>query len=426
MSRLIISIFRRGAAAMTNEIVPSQSEAGVSYFDDYRTARRFPFAHAAAVNTQLLDGQKGYGVNKRFTAFLNGWKHPTYRSAAFVTLGTTAPTRSHFYEQGRIDCGGVNYNFANSGYMNRFAGLFPPAVASTLDILSIGGAACRMTIGNSATYAATQSVVPLLSATAVSRAKAFMTASAPDSNAVEVITGRNLASAMLETNIGLSTLPVPTNLPSNTNAGAPDYPKDVTGKYTSWSNKMRDCVRMIAAGIPSRFICVDFDGWDHHSDMGGSIDSPSGARNHAAMLAEMNDALLAMIYDLTELGHINRTMIVTQTEFHRTARENGNFGADHGQSSHAYVWGPTVNSDLYGAPLDYRENNATTYADSGPWSSPFPNRLLNHTMEYRDYQRMQCEWLLERQMTPAEVASVWGVGFTSAMTPAQRLAIPIN
>ncbi len=160
--------------------------------------------------------------------------------------------------------------------------------------------------------------------------------------------------------------------------------------------------------------------------MGGTENSPSGELNHAIMFKAFNDAINAFIYDMTQLGHINRIMICSTSEFHRTMRENGNEGADHGQSSHAYAWGPGVTSDLYGAPLDYRqvtETNALTYADPGVWTSPFPNRLLNHTMDYRDFQRLQCEWLTERVLTNEEVAEIWGGSFVSSMTTAQRAGI---
>lgn len=418
MSRVIVSIFRRGAANMTNEVVANQSEPGVSYLDNYRTIERFPNAHAAVVDTTPLAGQKGYGINKKFTAFLDRWQHPSFRGAAFMTLGTPAATRSHFYEQGRIDCGGVEYNFANVGYFNRFVGdVSPPAIPSTVDLLSVGNSACRMTIGLPSTYAASKSVTPLLTSTTVTRARAFMDAAVP-LNVVEAETGRATAQAMLETNTVLTNLPLPANIPSDA-TGAPKYPVD------GWGQKLRDVARMIIAGIPSRVICCDYDGWDHHSVMGGTIASPAGEGKHAPMLKIFNDALNAFIFDMEQSGNANRVLICSQTEFHRTMRENGNKGSDHGQSSHAYVWGATVNSDLYGKVLDFRAGSPA-FADPGSYQSPFPNRLLKHTMDYRDFQRMQCEWLAERTLTPAEVTAIWGATFTSNMTTAQRAAIAIN
>jgi hypothetical protein len=88
-------------------------------------------------------------------------------------------------------------------------------------------------------------------------------------------------------------------------------------------------------------------------------------------------------------------------------RENTNLGADHGCTGHAYVWGPHVTSGLYGAPLDYREASSI-YFDPGSWQSRYNNRQLNFTLEYRDFQLMQIEWLAGRALTPAEIASIWG------------------
>lgn len=417
-NRILVNIFRRGAAAMTNEIVPDLSVPNKSYFDDYRTPNRFPSSHAAHADVTALDGQDGYAVNNRFTAFRDRFKHPTFRSAAFLTLGTPAPTRSHFYEQNRIDGGGVSFSLANSGFWNRFAALFPIATPTPLDLMTVGNTVARSTIGLISLYATARSVTPLLSATAVTRAKTFMTAVAPlDIDEAEIARATSLA--MLDTNIGLSNLVIPASIPSDA-SGAPKYPSDV------WAQKMRDTARLIIAGIPSRVICCDYDGWDHHSDLGGSVSSPSGVKKHGTMLAVFNDTLEAFIYDMEQSGNASRLLLTTQTEFHRTMRQNGNDGADHGQSHHAYAWGGQVASDLYGRILDYRENNAETYADAGSWQSPFPNRLLKHTMDYRDYQRMQCEWLAGRVLTPTEITAMWGGSFTSNMTAAQRAAIAIS
>jgi uncharacterized protein (DUF1501 family) len=414
--RIVVCIFRRGAAMGTNEIVAHKSIPGVSWLDDYRSANRFPNSHAAIADTIELEGQKGYGLNTRFKAMTNRWNHPSYAMTAFFTLGTPAATRSHFYEQGRIDCGGVNYNFLNSGYMNRFAGLFKPPVATPLDLISLGNAPTRSVIGLVSTYASTKSVVPLLLPEPVALAKKFMKA-APSATNVEAVTGRATAMAMLDTNEGLGSLPVPAQTPSDLNANAPKYPSD------SWSQKLRDAARMIIAGVPARYICCDYDGWDHHSDAGGSINTPRGARRHALMMATFSDAIEAFIYDMEQSGNSQRVMLTTMTEFHRTMRENGNFGADHGQSCHAYAWGPTCKSDIVGKVLDYRASSAAFF-DAGSYQSPFNNRLLNFSMDYRDFQRLCCEFILGRLLTNDEVTTIWGSGFTSNMTAEQRATIP--
>lgn len=423
MARRVVFFFRRGAAGATNEIVASQSVPGVSNFR-YRDEARFPRAHAAVVDTELLDGQNGYGVNKKFTSFLEHWKHPTFKSAAWLTLGTPAPSRSHFQEQNRIDAGGLDFAFKNSGLFNRLAGMIPPATPTPLDLFSIGNSASRNSIGGASAYAASKSTTPLLTSTQVSRAKLFMDA-APAQNIPESVIGRAGAMATLNINTGLSSLPLPSSLPSDA-AGAPKYPTDGAGNFTSTGGRFRDLARMIIAGLPSRLCNCDIDGWDHHSDMGGSISSPSGERNHAEMMIDMNLTLQAFMYDLEQTGHLAETLICTISEFNRTMRENGNHGADHGQSAHAYAWGATVRSDLYGAPLDFSDNNPATFADPGNSQSPVPNRLLKGTMDYRNWQRMICEWLIGRPFTAPEMVTLFGAAFTETMTSAQRAGIAIN
>jgi len=341
-------------------------------------------------------------------------------------LGTPAPSRSHFQEQNRIDAGGLFFSARNSGLFNRLAKLVPPAQASTVDLLAIGNNASRAIIGKDSLYAATKSTTPLLTASQVAKAKAIMEA-APIPTIEEARLGRASAMAALETNLAISGLALPASLPSDA-AGAPKY--TITSEspltYSSYGERLRNAARMIIAGIQSRVIVVDFDGWDHHSDMGGSVSSPSGERNHAEMMIDWDNCLNAFIYDLEQTGHLSETLITTISEFNRTVRENGNHGADHGQSAHAYAWGATVNSDLYGAPLDFSANNAQTFADPGSYQSPFPNRLLKHTMDYRNWQRMICEWLIGRQLTTPEMVTLFTADFTETMTPAQRAGIAIN
>lgn len=387
MQRIIVNIFRRGAAAGQLEIAPSSSVPGVSHFDDYRT-HRFPTAHAALSDVTPI-GSTGYAVTNAFTAFRDRWEHPTFRSAAWLTVGNSNPTRSHTYEQNRIDGGGYQFAALNSGWVNRLAQIAP--LDYPLDLLSLGNGAARSIIGVDYPYAAAISTIPTIISANAARAMALMTGTPATP---EAAAGRANAMAVGETVDTLNALDVP---PVSAMVG--NYP-------TGWASKMRDIARLINAGIGSRYITCDYSGWDHHKDMGGSPHSPSGPREHAEMLAAFNGGVAALIADLEASGNAHRVLITTQTEFHRTMRQNGGEGADHGFAGHAYAWGASVSSGLYGAPLDYRENSSI-YADPGSWQDPSNNRLLKFTLDYRDFQRMQAEWLLGRQMTAAEIEEVW-------------------
>jgi len=422
-NRILVSVFRRGAAAWTNEFAPNTS---IPEGADYRTINRFPTGHIAPQDLTPLVDAGGYGVNSAFTAFINHWKNVSYPVACFVTLGNENPTRSHFYEQDRLDCGGVPYARQNLGVYNRWSGLVdPPIPMSVLDLVTINKSPCRATIGLRQIYASASSPTPRLIPALVSLADQII-ALAPLPTEDIRLTGRLNQKTALDTNVALTTLVLPASIPTDA-VGAPKYPVG-----SPWGTRLRDTARMIIAGVKTRIFSVDFDGWDHHGSMGGTVNSPAGPMLHADLLATFNEGVNAFLHDMTASGNADRVTLLSQTEFHRTMRQNGNLasGSDHGQSSHAYVWGPTVVSGLYGAPIDYRENNATTYADVGSWQSPFNNRLLNGTMDYRALQLALFEWLTGRAITMPERIIIWGDGVPQTqidLAPAiQRNAIGIN
>lgn len=423
MAKRFIHIFRRGGAAAQSEIIGNADVPGVSDFYYRGTTggganKRFPTAYVAAEDCTALAGvTNGYACNSVFGAFHRRWQHSTFRVAYYGSIGNATPTRSHFMEQDRIDGGGLQFAGQNSGWLNRWAGLIDPRTpAYNLDLITIGAQAARSSIGIVTVYAATNTGASTLSSTNAARAQAALAAGAALPT-TEGAAARLAFESVLNTHYALIgiTLPAASTLPSS-QPGAPyTYP---TGD--SFATRLQVLARMLAAGLSSRVICLDNDpGWDHHQDMGGSVNSPAGERLHNPMIRDFSNALEAFIYDLEGLGLADETMIMTQTEFHRTARQNGSFGADHGHAGHAYIWGKDVESGLYGAPLMWTENQnpaspwpTTIFTDPGSWQGG-NNRFLKYSMEYRDFQRMCLEWLRSARLTAPQIATLWGSDFAS-------------
>lgn len=69
-----------------------------------------------------------------------------------------------------------------------------------------------------------------------------------------------------------------------------------------------------------RFVEVSLGGWDMHDDM---------FTRGAEVIPRLDQALGALMTDLSTLGIIDRTLIVLATEFGRTPKINGNQGRDH-------------------------------------------------------------------------------------------------
>jgi len=79
---------------------------------------------------------------------------------------------------------------------------------------------------------------------------------------------------------------------------------------------------------------ADVGGWDHHAGEGGV------QGQLANRLRELGQALSAFAIDLGR--RLDDVVLVTMTEFGRTARENGNRGTDHGHGNAMMVIGGGV------------------------------------------------------------------------------------
>lgn len=85
-------------------------------------------------------------------------------------------------------------------------------------------------------------------------------------------------------------------------------------------------------GVVAAF--ADIGGWDHHVNEGGV------ERQLADRLRELGGGLAAFWEDLGD--RTEDVVVVTLTEFGRTARENGDRGTDHGQGGAILLRGGPV------------------------------------------------------------------------------------
>ena len=86
---------------------------------------------------------------------------------------------------------------------------------------------------------------------------------------------------------------------------------------------------------------ADIGGWDHHVNEGAT------EGQLANVLGDFSQSIAAFWTDLGDLGE--DTVVVTMSEFGRTARENGNRGTDHGHANVMFVLGgPVKGGKVYG------------------------------------------------------------------------------
>jgi uncharacterized protein (DUF1501 family) len=92
--------------------------------------------------------------------------------------------------------------------------------------------------------------------------------------------------------------------------------------------------QMIKAGVGLEVAFTDIGGWDTHSNQGN-------ARGQLALrLTEFGAGISALVTDLG--ARMDDVVILTMSEFGRTARENGTRGTDHGHANAMFVIGNHV------------------------------------------------------------------------------------
>jgi uncharacterized protein (DUF1501 family) len=110
-------------------------------------------------------------------------------------------------------------------------------------------------------------------------------------------------------------------------AGA-DYPRGRFGE------SLKQLAQLIKANLGVQVAFADIAGWDHHVNEGNA------QGQLAIVLREFSQSLNAFWIDLGSLAE--DTLVITMSEFGRTARENGNRGTDHGHANAMFILGGRV------------------------------------------------------------------------------------
>lgn len=85
-------------------------------------------------------------------------------------------------------------------------------------------------------------------------------------------------------------------------------------------------------------------GWDNHNNL---------RYYHDALLRSLDICIKALRDAIELMGLGDNVTIFTETDFGRTFRSNGTYGADHAWSGHSFVIGGAVKGGMYGPEPDY-------------------------------------------------------------------------
>jgi uncharacterized protein (DUF1501 family) len=114
--------------------------------------------------------------------------------------------------------------------------------------------------------------------------------------------------------------------------------------------------RLIEAGVP--FVEVDFGGWDDHRNIFPVLKDQR--------LPQLDQAMSALVEDLSQRGLLQDTAIIWMGEFSRTPRINANGGRDHWARSWSVVLG---GAGMKGGITVGKTNDDGTMVETEPYTS---------------------------------------------------------
>ena len=315
--RLVV-IFQRGAADGLNIVVP---HAEPQYY-----AMR-PTINIPRNSVLDLDGR--FGLHPALSAFQPLWQQG--HLAIVHAAGSPDTTRSHFDAQDFMESGTPGVKATDDGWLNRSLRNLPPNHQnSPFRAISLGPSLPRILSGaepavamNNINDFSVGGRNPKPSPAAL----AFESMYDHSSDSVLHGTGAETFDAvkMLKAADPGKYTPTP----------GVNYPK---GRF---ADGLRQLAQLIKANLGVQVAFADIGGWDHHVNE-GAIEGQL-----ANVLTDFSQSLAAFWADLGDLGE--DTVVVTMSEFGRTARENGNRGTDHGHANVMFVLGgPVKGGKVYG------------------------------------------------------------------------------
>ena len=316
-NKRLVVIFQRGAADGLNIVVP---HAEPSYYA-MRPSINIP-------RQQVIDLNGFFGLHPSLAPLKPLWDQ---RQLAIVhAAGSPDTTRSHFDAQDYMESGTPGVKITSDGWLNRTLQSELAAGHSPFRGIALGTSLPRILAGKAP-------------AVAVSNVNGFSIAggnpaAAPLGNTFEAMYAESVDSVLHST--GRETFEAVKMLKSAdpqryTPAPGANYPP---GRF---GDALRQTAQLIKSNLGVQIAFTDIGGWDHHVNEGAT------EGQLATVLRDFSQSIAAF---WTDLGSITAdTVLVTMSEFGRTARENGNRGTDHGHANVMFVFGgPVRGGRVYG------------------------------------------------------------------------------
>jgi uncharacterized protein (DUF1501 family) len=345
--KILIAIFQRGAADGLNMVVPYGEQA----YYDFRPNIAVPRPKNSEQGTAIdLDGF--FALHPALAPLKPIWDQK--QLAIIHAVGSPDNTRSHFDAQDYMESATPGVKSTSDGWLNRYLQSRADPKATPFRAVAMGpnmpramqGRAPALAINNLNEFGIRGG-----QAAGVSAQSGFEALYEEAVDAKLRGTGRETFEAV--------------KMLRRVNPGQYQPAAGVSYPRGPFGERLRQIAQLIKSDIGLEIAFADTGGWDTHTNQ-GSVQGQLALR-----LTELAQGLAALYQDLGERA--GDVVILTMTEFGRTARENGNRGTDHGHASCMFVLGGEVNGgQVCGRWLGLRSDQL------------YEGRDLNLTTDFRD------------------------------------------
>jgi uncharacterized protein (DUF1501 family) len=361
--KALVVIFQRGGMDGLNVVIPFKDQAY------YALRPSIAVKEPAAGEERAIDLDGYFALHPALaslkTIYDNG------KLAIVHAAGSPDNSRSHFDAQDYMEIGTPGIKSTPDGWLNRYLSEKQASVSPFRGV-AVSPQTPRMLAG----------AAPTLSMSSIEEFRLRNAAMAPTleklyANSTDPLFrqgGKSLFDAMARLRAIESKIP-----PSTAS-----YP---AGRF---GVGLKQIARLIKADAGLEIAFNEIEGWDTHVAEGGATGQL------ANRLKELGDGLAAFYQDLGD--RVEDIVLVTMSEFGRTARENGNRGTDHGHANVMFVLGGRVRGGkVYGR---------------WPGLAPevlYEGRDLDLTTDYRAV----CGEVLARHLAQRELSKIFP-GFRSS------------
>ncbi|MDX2033619.1 MAG: DUF1501 domain-containing protein [Blastocatellia bacterium] len=321
--RILIAIFQRGAMDGLNAVVPY----GEQDYYNLRPSIAIPRPGSASANQPAaIDLDGFFGLHPSLSPF-----KPIYDAGQLAivhAVGSPDNTRSHFDAQDYMESATPGVKSTTDGWLNRLLAAAPDPKASPFRGISMGATMPRAMQGKAGVIAMNSINEFGLRTGGGEMGQAVQ-------GGFEAMYSQAVNDALRGT--GRETFDA-VKLLKRVNPSQYQPLPGVVYPRGQFGDRLRQIAQLIKSDIGLEVAFTDTGGWDTHAN-----ELPQLVQR----LTDFSQGIAALHADLK--NQADEVVILTMTEFGRTARENGNRGTDHGHASVMFALGGSIKGGkIYG------------------------------------------------------------------------------